>query len=106
MLLIVPDDDTRPPWSPRGEDVSLEVELLTRILDRLGELTAVEASQPLPKGAKRVRAPQPFPRPLRLIDQRRAELDAEYLSELDDEVREAQVRWAAQHETSEAPGTE
>jgi hypothetical protein len=81
--------------------VSLEVELLMRILDRLGDVAAIEASHPIPKGAKRARPPEPFARPLRLIDKRRAELDAEYLSELDDEVRAAQDRWAAQQENTE-----
>lgn len=97
VLMAMPETEGAR-WRPRGEDVSLTAELLMRLLDRLGDLTSIEASHPLPRGAKVRKAPEPFPRPLRLIDRRRAEADVAYFNELDDEVQAAQERWAARQE--------
>jgi hypothetical protein len=77
-------------------------ELLTQVLDSLGVLIAVEASHPLPKGAKPKKPPAPRPRPRRGVDIARQRRRARYLAELDDDVAQAQARWLAQQQQGDS----
>lgn len=87
--------------TPPDAEYTREHELLTQILDSLGVLIAIEASHPLPKGAKPKKAPPPRPRPRRGVDVARQRLRARYLAELDDDVAQAQARWTAQQQQSD-----
>lgn len=83
-------------WRPRPEDMSLTVVLLVKVFDRLGELTARQMAEPLPKGAKKPVIPPAFPQPVRALDLALAKVEQQYLDELDQDVVAAQARWAAQ----------
>lgn len=95
-------DDTAPvaPWKPTDADWTLTDELLAKIFDRLGEVVAVEASVPLPKGAKRVKPPPQHPRPIRGIDILRVRQREQRLAELTADVEVAQQRWQAQQDAT------
>jgi hypothetical protein len=101
MLELEEEDDRRgrkrPPPGPPDAEYTREHELLTQILDTLGVLIAVEASHPLPKGAKPKKPGPPMPRPQRGADIARARRRNRYLAELDAEVEAAQARWVAEN---------
>lgn len=86
-------EDEMPPWRPQATDWTLRDELTASMFDRLGVLIAVEQAR---GSGKRPKVPPPFPRPVRAVDLARSAAEAEYLAELDDEVRAAQERWRAQ----------
>lgn len=86
-------DTPTPPWRPAGTEWTQADELQSKILDRLGEILAVLASQPLPRKAKPKKPPPAHPRPTRGVDVARARRRVRYLAELDQEVEEAQARW-------------
>lgn len=85
---------------PPAADWNMVTELLARVLDRLGELVAVEASRPLPKGTKPKRPPKPFPRPYTVQERIELEVRAEYLASIEADVAEAQERYRQLHRAS------
>lgn len=92
----LPDGHTLPPWRPADAEWTQQDELLTKVFDRLGDVVALLADQPLPKGTKRHKPPAHHARPLRAVDVARARRRNRYLAELDDEVEAAKARWRAQ----------
>jgi hypothetical protein len=85
--------------APPDSEFTRTHELITQVLDALSVLIAVEASHPLPKGAKAKKPPRPRPRPRRGVDVARQRRRTRYLAELEDEVAAAQQRWAAQQQS-------
>jgi hypothetical protein len=83
---------------PPDAEFTREHELLTQVIDLLGTLIAVEASHPLPKGAKPKKSPPPRPRPMRGVDIARARRRNRYLAELETDVEAAQQRWLAKQQ--------
>lgn len=87
----------RSPWRPSAYEWGVVPTLLTVIIDRLGELLAVEASQPLPQKAKRLKPPKPFPGPSSAMERVEWEARLAYFESLDAEVQEAQERYRQEH---------
>lgn len=94
-VLALDDDDAVGQWRPQGADWSLRDEMTATLIDRLGQLLAVEAAR---GSGKKAKSPAPYPRPLRAVDLARAEAESRYLAELDDDVEAAQARWLKQQE--------
>lgn len=78
QALELPDDDRKASWSRSHRDYSAEVEMLTAVYDRLGELVRIQAAV---RGAKG-RAPALGPRPeyaIERVRQRKARTKHEQL---------------------------
>lgn len=84
-------------YRPSAYEWGVVPQLLKGILDRLGEIEAIEGSRPLPKGTKRLKPPKGFPMPRTAME--RIELDARiaYFESLDRDVEEAQERYRREH---------
>jgi hypothetical protein len=66
-IAAVPEDDCQAVWSRSHRDYSSEVEMLTAVFDRLGELIRVTAAV---RGA-RGKPPAPGPRPIYAVEKYR-----------------------------------
>lgn len=94
-VLDLPDGAQQ--WEPRDVEWTQTHELLADLRDVADALLSVAASHPLPQGAT-PRKPGPrYPRPTRGIDVARARRRDRNIAELEDEVLQAQARWAAEH---------
>ncbi len=85
---------------PPAADWNLGTELQARILDRLGELLAVQASHPLPKGTRAKKPPRPFPRPATVQERVELEFRAVNLASIEADVAQAQERYRQLHRAS------
>lgn len=85
------------PYRPSPYEWGLPAILLKAILDRLGELVAVEGSQPLPKGVKMKKPPKAFPVPQTAIEKAEFARRVAYFESIDAEVQEAQERYRREH---------
>lgn len=83
----------RASWAPSHREWGMAEELLSSILDRVGELLSVEASHPLPKGTKAHKPPKRFPRPVSAYERVKLEARLEYMESIVSDVEEAQARY-------------
>ena len=90
-------------YRPSAYEWGVVPNLLKAILDRLGELEAIEASHPLPPKVKRLKPPKGYPLPETAME--RVELAARiaYFESLDAEVQEAQERYRQEHGSTPDP---